>query len=368
MKLIYIFLFLLCPLVLLIYPASAKADVDTTKIKEVILVRGSDMTMCPYNDYSDTDKARINDSQPYYSLEEYFHFHPNPQLSSGSNCKHLLYGQLELVPFGQDPTYVPTEYMYSIDSLVIRENKVYLSVPQQFSDNKMTYKKVTSFTTTDANTGQQVTLANTLFWFRGTTVYGRIGDISDGIVEYQGQYYRIDGEQTFLNHVVIWQNPNPAPSTMPSYTPEPTPLTIMVPMSPAPVPTFYQNGISWRQVPYGTTVNGMLYPSDLPSFFNPPGRLIGYVLQLPDSTSSTQGLVATLKSCKDNSCQEEGFREIMFVTDDQGRRLDQTMYTTKVDLNTDYMRTYRKVYLLVGSMDAPNPDGSPFKFYFGPEQ
>jgi len=352
-------------------PAEVAAAFDVSKIKEVWLVRGSNMTICPFNNYSDEIKQRIKDGQPYYSGDEYLKFHPNPTNdASDPACKSFLYGQIELVPFGKEPTHVPSEYLYIFDGKIIREGKVLISQPVQFADEKFLYKKVLTFKVIDDLFGNLVELPNSLFWFRGTEVYGRIGDVSEGVVVVNNKYYRHDGAQTFVNNVLLWKNPSPVAETL---TPGaevslPEAQVTVVTMSTEPIPTWYQPGIPWIKAPFGADYEGTLYPNSLQSFFNPPGRLIGFELDLPANLAGTQGLVATLQSCKDAVCNEKSFDEAMFVVDEKGRLLDRILYTTKVDLNTEYFRVNRKVYLLVGSKDSPKASGSKFKFYFGPDR
>lgn len=361
-------LIVLAVVLLFVMPDTVSATIDSNQIKEVILVRGSKMTICPFDNYSSDQKSRIADNQPYLDSNENYSFHPNPIPSSenATDCKELLYGQLEFVPYGQQPTYIPSEYIYGIDNMILREDKVFISKPQSFSDEKMLYKKILSFKAQDDVTGLPTVVPDTIFWFRGTEIYGRIGDVSEGVVKYKGKYFRHDGRQLFLNHTIIWTNHNPSPTgNLPSPIPTSVPQVINIPIPEGPIPTWYTSGISWKSIPFDVTTEDVLRSDNLQSWLNPPGRLIGYVLNLPESLVTAQGLTAQLKSCQDESCTQNGFDEVMFIVDEKGRLLDQKLYSNKIDLNTEYFRNNRKIYLLVGSKNAPGSEGVKFKFYWG---
>lgn len=360
-----LFTIFFCLTAFAIRPAMAA---NSSLIKEVILVRGSLMPVCPFDGYNEQTKQRISDSNPYYDGMEYTTLHPNPMLNANDpGCKSFLYGQIELVPFGKEPTYIPTEYIYVFDDMVIREASVLLSKPAEFSDEKTIYKKVIKFKALDANTGETIELPQTLFWFRGTEVYGKIGDVSEGVVEINGKYYRHDGAQTFINHTVLWANPT-------GDTPLPFAISEASVSAVSASPhednsALYPNGVPWTKAPYGEVYKGWLPSTGLPLPYyglSSPSGAFALELDLPESLASTAGLTATFKSCGNDDCTTRAFDEVMFVTDEKGNRLDMTMHETQVDLNTEYFRTTRKAYVLVGSKTSIPKDGLGFQFYFGP--
>lgn len=365
---IFAFVFTFGLLSLVAAPLSS-ATIDPRNIKEVILVRGSKMTVCPFNQYSSATKARIADENPYYSMEEYLQLHPNLREGDGG-CKEFLYGQIELVPFGKEPTFIPTEYIYIFDGTIIREAKILLTRPTQFSDEKEVYKKVLDFKAIDEGSGQEVDLPDTIFWFRGHEVYGRIGNVVEGVVVYKGAYYRHDGAQTLVNHTVLWRNPNSQPVDQ-RYVIAEVPAVVVPFAAPTP-PRDYPSPIPWKISIYGREVEGKIYPTDLPSPLwgaNPPNRFVGYWLDLPSVLASTQGLIAAFKTCADEFCAAS-FDQAVFITDESGRFLDWTYnFNDKVkivDLNTEYFRTHRKVFLIMGTYKVPPANGIRYKFYYGP--
>lgn len=372
MKNKYYSLFLLVPLFIIISAKNTSADFDPQNIKEVILVRGSIMPVCPFDGYDDTTKARINDSVPYYDMNEFDKLHPSPMNPANKNgCSELLYGQIELVPFGKEPTYIPTEYLYIFNNTIIREVNVLVTESKQFSDERTMYKKVLKFSGIDPETGEDVLLPNTVFWFRGNEVYGKISDIMEGVIEYKGTYYRHDGAQTFINNAVLWGNPESGPAITDPTVYEASVSSVPMPKINEPLP--YPTPIQWKDAvfSYGKEENGIIYPGDMAQPGLPldiASRFVGYRLELPEGLASTAGLIARFRTCANDACTQS-YSQAIYIADKDGNLLSHTYSWDKneklVDLNTDYFRTYRAIYLVFGTSQVPTAEGIKFKYFFG---
>ncbi len=369
---------MLSTLPLFLFVAQVQAQTSTEKLSKVVLVRGTEMTVCPYS-FPEEAIKRVGDPDAYYSPQDMFSF-LTPKWEKGqpdlSSCKKLLYGQLEYVPFGKQPTYVPQDYIYAFESEYIREKNVILATNPQFQDEKVIYKKVTSFFAVNQLTGQDEELPNTRFWFRGTDVGGTIGDVSEGLLEYKGMYYSYNGGQRFLNRVVLWSNPDQGQTATTSASVNPfTKSKVIVQTIPRITAiTWYQNSqvlsgpIPWIDAQYGQTMSGTILPSDIYAFSIPDGRHVGYRVTLPASGVTGSGLIVRFKACTDTTCNTSRGNEGMYMVNEKGEPLfNGTRFPlSMIDLNTTYMREHRTVYVIVGAGSPVPAEGVPYTFYFGP--